>query len=129
MFPFALIHNAEDVVLAHDEIVFPVDLDFRATKLADEHLVALLDFEGNLLAAVIGLTRADGNDFALLGLFLGGIGDDNPAFLRFLLFQWLDQNAVSNWFDHVISPLLGFSVFPIMIRTTPYDGLKLASLE
>src|SRR2546422_7396053 len=112
MLPFALFNDAEDVILAHDEICVSVDLDFSATELTDEHLVALLDFEGNLLAAVIGLTRADGNDFAFLGLFLGGIGDNNPALLRLPLFQRLDQYAVSDWFDHVVSPsfvwFLGF---------------------
>ena len=37
-----LADDAEDVVLAHDQVVLAVDFDFGAAVFGDEHLVALL---------------------------------------------------------------------------------------
>src|SRR5881296_2688180 len=37
-----LFNHAEDVVLAHDQVVLTVNFDFRSAVLADQHAVALL---------------------------------------------------------------------------------------
>jgi hypothetical protein len=50
------------------------------------------DYVASALAA--GAAGAHGDDFALLGLFLGGVGDDDPAPNRLLLLDTADQNAV-----------------------------------
>ena len=40
------------------------------------------------------LAVADGDDLALLRLFLGGVGDDDPADFLFAFFDALDNDAV-----------------------------------
>ena len=46
------------------------------------------------LAGVIEAAGADGDDFALLGLFLGGVGDDQSAGRHFFLLEGSDDQAV-----------------------------------
>src|SRR5213593_2954018 len=47
-----LFDHGEDVVRAEDLVFLAIEFDFGAAILADEHAVALLDFEWNLLAIV-----------------------------------------------------------------------------
>src|SRR3954447_23034026 len=76
----------EDVRLAKDEQVLTVDLDLGASVLGVEDLVALRDVERNALLALVVVTAlADGDDLPLLGLFLGGVGEDDAAGGRLLL--------------------------------------------
>src|ERR1700733_11862148 len=89
-----LLEDAEDFFLAHDEEVFAVELDLGAGVLAEEDRVASLDVEREYLAFVVGLALADGNYFALLGLFLGRIGDDDAAANAFAFFNPANKNAV-----------------------------------
>ena len=49
--------DRENVVLAQDDVLLPVDLDFGARVLADEDLVAVLDFERRELAVSRGSCR------------------------------------------------------------------------
>ena len=63
----------------------PSSLDLAARPLAEQHTVADLDVEGIDLAGFVAGTRADGDDLALLGLLLGGIGDDDPTRRSLLL--------------------------------------------
>ena len=67
----------EDVRLAQDEHVLAVDLDLGAAVLGVEDLVALRDVERAALAVLVGAI-ADGDDLALLGLLLRGVGEDEP---------------------------------------------------
>ena len=46
------------------------------------------------LAVVAHLALADGDDLALLGLLLGGVGDDDPALRLLFLVDALDEDAV-----------------------------------
>jgi len=46
-----LADDAHDVGFLHDQVLGTVDLDFRARPLAEQDPVALLDVEGNNLAA------------------------------------------------------------------------------
>src|SRR6266487_2791819 len=94
-----LLDHSEDVVGAHDLELLAIQLDFRAAVLADQDAVAFLDFERDFLPVIIGLARAERDDDALLGLFLGGIGDDDAALLGFLLFSRLNEETVSEGFD------------------------------
>src|SRR5436309_15635474 len=82
-----LFGHGEDVVRAEDLVFLAIEFDFGAAILADEHAVALLDFEWNLLAIVIGLAGAEGHDQTFHGFFLCGIGDNDPALFGFLLFD------------------------------------------
>src|SRR5215471_642727 len=90
--------DAEDVVLAHDQVILIVDFDFGAAVFRDQHLVALLHREIDFLSLVIDFTGAESDHFPLLWFFLGGIGDDDPAFFHFLLFNRLHQHPISERF-------------------------------
>ena len=51
------------------------------------------------------LAVAGGDDLALLGLFLGGVGDDDPADLLFAFLEALNNDAVVQRSDvHALSP-------------------------
>ena len=54
---------------------------------------------GDALAVVLDLAVAGGDDFALLGLFLGGVGDDDAADFLFAFLDALDDDAVVQWSD------------------------------
>src|SRR6266540_4912894 len=53
-----LSNDAEDVVLAHDQIIFIGDFDFGAAVFRDQHLVALLHGEIDFLSVVIDFAGA-----------------------------------------------------------------------
>ena len=74
-----LADDAEDIVLAHDQIGLTVQFDFGAAVFGDEHVVALLDCELNFLAVVVDFAGAESDDVAFLRFFLGGIGNDDAA--------------------------------------------------
>src|SRR6202158_5468829 len=63
--------NAHDVALLHDQQLLAVDLDLGARPLAEQHAVADLDVDRDQLASFVAATRANSDDFALWGLFLG----------------------------------------------------------
>src|SRR6059036_2520875 len=88
-----LLENGEDVFLAHDEVFLVVDLDLGARVLPEQDLVASLHVEGDLLAVVADLSRADGDHLTLLRLLLRRVRDDDPAPLDLLLLQTLDHDS------------------------------------
>ena len=70
--------DAEDVALLHDHQVLAVDLDLGARPLAEQDPVAGLDVQRRDLPRLRAAPVADGDDFAFLRLFLGGVGNDDP---------------------------------------------------
>ena len=94
--PYAalLLEDAEDFFFAHDEELIAVELDLGAGVLAEEDAVASLDIEREDLAFVVGLALTDGDHFALLRLFLGGVRDDDATTLRLALFNTADEDAI-----------------------------------
>src|SRR4051812_35206966 len=90
----SLIKNREDVFLAHDQVLFAVDLHFAAAVLAEQHLVAGLDVEGDDLAVLVALASADSDHLGLDRLLLGGIGDEQTTRRLGLLFETLDENTI-----------------------------------
>src|SRR5437764_1830253 len=90
--------DAEDVVLAHDQVRLIVDLDFGAAVFRNENLVPFLHGEIDLLAVVIDFTGAKSDDFALLRFFLRGIGNNDPALFHFLLFNWMHYYPIAERF-------------------------------
>ncbi len=62
--------------------------------LPNKHAVADPDVDRNELAGLVAAAWAHGDDLALGGLFLGGIGDDDAASGFFLGINALDDNAV-----------------------------------
>src|SRR5215213_3703705 len=90
----ALVEHAHDVRLLHDQQLVAVELDLGAGPLAEQHPVADLDAHRNQVALLAAGAGADGQDLALHGLFLGGVGDDQPALGLRLLLDALDDDAV-----------------------------------
>src|SRR5215210_5240328 len=86
--------DAHDVGLLHDQELLAVELDLGARPLAEQDAVAGLHVERAQLALVVQRAGADGDDFALLRLLLGGIGDDDAARGLLLRRHAADENAV-----------------------------------
>src|SRR3546814_11909780 len=86
--------DAEDVRFLHDQQLFAVDLDFGARPFAKQDAVAGLDVERGDLAVVGAGARTNGDDFAFLRLFLGGVGDDDAASRLFFGFDTANKPAV-----------------------------------
>src|SRR6202035_531934 len=86
--------HAHDVALLHDQEFLAVELDLGARPFAEQHAVADLEVDWDQLAGFIAAARADGGDFALRGLFLGGVGDDDAALGLFLGVDSFDHDAV-----------------------------------
>src|SRR5262249_30237860 len=104
---WALAEDAEDVVLTQERVGLTIELHFGAAVLGDEDDVALLDGEGDLLAVVIKLARAERDDLALLGLLFGGVGNDDPALFDFLFLERLHENAVAERLNCTCHVFLG----------------------
>src|SRR5207249_12306546 len=75
-------------------ILVTIDLDFLAGVLAEQDGVAGLHVQRNAFAVVFRLAVAGGDDFALLGLFLGAVGDDDAADFLLTLLDALNNDAV-----------------------------------
>ena len=72
---------------------------------------------------------AGGDDFALLGLFLGGVGDDDPADFLFAFFEALNNDAVVQRSDvHALFSVCreGGSLFPDDLKRAAHGWLALA---
>src|SRR5437868_10916660 len=87
-------NNSQNVAFLHDDEVLTVDLHLGARPFAEQDLVAGLDVQRRHLA-LFGLgASTDGDDFALLRLFLGGIGNDDPARGLLLGLDTADEDSV-----------------------------------
>src|SRR5215831_19957021 len=86
--------NAHDVALLHDQQFLAVDLDFGARPLAEQHAVANFEIDRDQLAGLVAAAGADGDHFALGGLFLGRVGNDDAASGLLLGLDTLDHDAV-----------------------------------
>src|SRR5687767_11130110 len=104
----ALLDDGEDVVLAHDDELFAVDLDLGAGVAGEDDFVALLDGKGRAFAVVETAAVADGEDLAALGLFLGGVGEDDAALGLGFGLDTLDEDLVAErtQFSHWATPFL-----------------------
>ena len=75
-----LLDDREHVASVEDEQVFAGRADLGAAVLRVDDDVADADVHWDDLAGLVGtLARASGEDFTLLGLLLGGVGDDQTA--------------------------------------------------
>jgi hypothetical protein len=92
--PLTLDH-AEDVLLAHDQVLFTVDIDLRAGVFAEENAIIDFDVQRHDLSVFVQLAFADRDDLALLGFFLGGVrNDDAPLGLLFLFDSFHDHTIL-----------------------------------
>ena len=86
-------------------MLLAVDLDLGARVLAEQDRVARLDLEGLDGTVVATLAVTDGDDLALLGLLLRGVGDDDAALAGLLAAESLDDEPIVKGSD-VHGPLL-----------------------
>src|SRR5258708_2472095 len=86
--------DAHDVAFLHDQQILTVELDLGAGPLAEQHAVANLEIDRNQLPGLVAAARAYRGDFALRGLFLGAVGNDNAASGLLFGVDTLDHNAV-----------------------------------
>ena len=89
--------NRENLVFAKDDVLLVFDLDLAARVLADQHSVARVDVHGLTLPVFLDLSRAHGDDFGLLGLLFGGIGDDDSTPHLLLLLDPSRQDSIVQW--------------------------------
>src|SRR5918997_4460835 len=96
----------QHVALAQDQEVLAVDLDLRAAVLGVEDLVALGDVERDaLLAVLVPLAVADGEDLALLRLLLRGVGEHDAGSSRLVLLDRLDDQPIAQGLELHVSDL------------------------
>ena len=78
------IQRCHDVVFAHDQVFYALNLDFRAGILAEKDGVSRFDGHGDQLAIFCTLAFAGGDDFALLGFSFALSGRMIPPLGYFL---------------------------------------------
>src|SRR6195256_6426509 len=86
--------NAHDVALLHDQQFLAIELDLVARPLAEQHAVADLEIDRDQLAGFVTAARTDRRDFALGGLFLGSVRNDDAACGFVFGIHALDHDAV-----------------------------------
>src|SRR5712671_4261782 len=67
--------DAQHFLFLHDDEVFAINLDFGAGILAEQDAVAVVNGEREGLALIVGAAFAGGDDFALLRLVFGRVGN------------------------------------------------------
>src|SRR5437870_12215036 len=119
-------HSAQfhqDFLLAEDQILLVVDLDVVAGVLAKQDPVAHLYVQRDAMA-LFHLAGSDGHYFALLRLFFSRIGDNDPAFRGFFLFQPAYEDAVMQRSD-IHSHSFDLRSIHSKTRTTNFCGFSL----
>src|ERR1700685_2656685 len=86
--------NAHDVALLHDQQLLTIELDLGARPFAEQHAVADLEIDRDQLAGFVTAARTDCGDFALRGLFLGSVRDNDATSGLLFGVDTLDHNAV-----------------------------------
>src|ERR1035437_1093139 len=90
----AAFQNPEDLVLAHNQVLFVIQLDVAAGVLAEQDAVADLHVQGIYLAVFQALALAHGHYLALLGLLLGCIRNIQATLHLLLLLDPFDHDTV-----------------------------------
>src|SRR5204863_4059849 len=88
-------HLREHVGLAQDQNVVGAELDLGAAVLRKDDFVALGNVHGDDVPLIVAAAGANCEDTAALRLLLRGIGQDDPAHRLLLLFEDLDDQAIS----------------------------------
>src|SRR5919199_3822212 len=91
-------HNAQDILLREDEIVFVFDLQLVAGVLGKEHLIARLDAHRDEPAVVVSPSGTDADHLALhRPLFGGCVGEVHPTTSPFFFRLGLDEGSIGQW--------------------------------
>src|SRR5947209_18536018 len=86
--------NAHDVAFLHDQKFLTIELDLGARPLAEQHAVADLEVDRDQLAGFVTAARTNGGDFALRGLFLGTVRNEDAASGLLFGVDALDHDAI-----------------------------------
>src|SRR6185369_17056662 len=89
-----LFDDREQVVFLHDQQLIALDLDGLAAVLAEQHTVAHLDVQDDQLALITLATRTHGQDFALIGLLGGIVGNHDARGSLGFTVDTLDDHAI-----------------------------------
>src|ERR1700723_3266658 len=92
-----LSQHAHVVAFLHDQQFLAVELDLGAGPFAEQNAVADLEVDRDQLAGFIPATRTYRRDFALRGLFLGAVGNDDAALGLLFSIDTLDHDTVMQW--------------------------------
>ena len=92
--------NAHDVALFHDQEILAIEHDFGARPFAEQHAVADLEVDRDQLAGFVTTARSDRCDFALGGLFLGGVWNDDAASGLLIGLDTLDMRSSFGFCDY-----------------------------
>src|SRR3954452_2067545 len=93
-----LLDDREHVAGGKDEVLVGAELDLGAAVLGEDDGVTFLDVQRKSLT-VLEPAGADGENGALLGLFLGGVGDHDARRRRLLGLQHRHDDAVLEGLD------------------------------
>src|SRR6266536_579122 len=121
--PDLLVDDGEHVAGGEDQVVLAAVLDLGAAVLGVDDGVADLDVERHP-GAVLEPARAHRDDLALLGLLLGGVGDDDARSGRLLALAGLDDDAVLERLK-----VDAHSVPPVPGLTRPASGHERVALD
>ena len=110
----AAVDDGQHFVLAHDEVLLAIELDFLARVLAEEDQIARLDIERDALAVVVHLAVAGGDDLALLRLLFGRVRDDDPADFLLAFFKAPNDEPIVQRSD----------IHHVPVHLSPGSGLR-----
>src|SRR2546428_2492588 len=91
--------DRQHFVFAHDDVFLAIELDLLSGVLPEQDEIAGFHIERRALPVVFDFAASGRNDFALLGLFLGRVGNDDPPDFLFAFFKALNKNPVVQWSD------------------------------
>ncbi|AEM40302.1 hypothetical protein KVU_0463 [Ketogulonicigenium vulgare WSH-001] len=99
--------NAQNVAFLHDQQLFTFDGDLGARPFTEQNAVAGFHRRCDQLARILTCAFANGDDFALSGLFFCAIGDDQTALgLFFALHTAHDHTVMKRLECHLAAPQL-----------------------
>src|SRR5687768_9161450 len=93
-----LLDDGQDVPGRQDQVLLTLDLHLGAPVLGVEDTVPDVDVHGHP-GPVLEPSGSDGHDFTLLGLLLGGVGDDDAGDRGLLFLRRLHHHAVVKRFQ------------------------------
>src|SRR5712664_2380486 len=129
LFGFISGEHAHDVGFLHDQQFLAVELDLGARPFAEQYAVADLEVDRDQLAGFVTAARTDSGDFALRGLFLGAVRNDNAALGLLFGVDTFDHDAVMQrtkfGFSHDDSLWrLGFQVWSAVESGSEYGRIR-----
>src|SRR5206468_4840892 len=126
LFARSALDDSQNLVLAHDQELLVINLDFRATVLSKQNAVADANIQRLARPVVAILAFADGDNLALLGFFLCGVGNDDPAANLLAFLNAAQNHAVLKW-PNVYCHNWKMLLF-CLIWTQPYLKLQMSQL-